>query len=68
MQATAPAPVHHRSRRRRRTLAKGVLKALFTTSPTEATKVVAYDDGAIEIEPVSKDETQPDAESSSLSS
>jgi hypothetical protein len=66
MQATAPSPVRHRPRRRR-ALAKGVLKALFTTSPRETTKVVAYDSGAIEIEPVPESEkAQADTESSSV--
>jgi hypothetical protein len=68
MQATTPTPLPTRRRPgRRRTLAKGVLKALFTTSPKEMTKVVAYDSDAVEIEPLFESEAPlQDADSSSV--
>ena len=37
--------------RRSLRLAEGILKALFTTSPTEATEVIVKDDGQIVVKP-----------------
>jgi hypothetical protein len=47
MESAAPTP----SQSSRGKLARGILRALFTTSPNEDTKVVVTDEGEVEVTP-----------------